>query len=59
MIQEDTVEEYLLMWKQNQSMFLRETKQFTKKWDFKFAKKKKMKKIVNGIYTYKALLFFK
>ena len=31
MIQEDTVEEYLLMWKQNQSMLLRETKQFTKK----------------------------
>ena len=31
MIQEDTVEEYLLMWKQNQSIFLRETKQFTKK----------------------------
>lgn len=31
MIPEDTVEEYLLMWKENQSMFLRKTKQFTKK----------------------------
>lgn len=46
---EDTVEEYLLMWKENQSMFLRKNKTVYKEMKLQICKKQE-KKSINGIY---------